>query len=75
MKNVSMKREEKITMKKSASPVKVISTIDPRIMEERIRIRAYELFEERGREAGHDWEDWFRAEEEITARKTSSFAA
>jgi HSP20 family molecular chaperone IbpA len=24
--------------------------------------RAYELFETRGREHGHDWEDWFRAE-------------
>jgi hypothetical protein len=26
--------------------------------------RAYELFEERGREPGHEWEDWFRAERE-----------
>ena len=26
--------------------------------------RAYELFETRGREHGHDWEDWFRAESE-----------
>ncbi|MBZ5571543.1 MAG: DUF2934 domain-containing protein [Acidobacteriia bacterium] len=27
--------------------------------------RAYELFEGRGREHGHDWEDWFRAESEV----------
>ena len=27
--------------------------------------RAYELFEARGREHGHDWEDWFRAESEV----------
>lgn len=27
--------------------------------------RAYELFETRGREHGHDWEDWFRAETEL----------
>ena len=26
---------------------------------------AYELFEARGREHGHDWEDWFRAESEL----------
>jgi HSP20 family molecular chaperone IbpA len=26
--------------------------------------RAYELFEKRNREHGHDWEDWFRAESE-----------
>ncbi len=27
--------------------------------------RAYELFEARGREHGHEWEDWFRAESEL----------
>ena len=27
--------------------------------------RAYELFEDRGREHGHDWEDWFQAESEL----------
>ncbi|HXG94599.1 MAG TPA: DUF2934 domain-containing protein [Blastocatellia bacterium] len=27
--------------------------------------RAYELFEERGREPGHDLEDWIRAEQEL----------
>jgi len=27
--------------------------------------RAYELFEKRGGEHGHDWEDWFRAESEL----------
>ena len=27
--------------------------------------RAYELFEMRNREHGHDWEDWFRAESEM----------
>jgi len=27
--------------------------------------RAYELFEARGCEHGHDWEDWFRAESEF----------
>ena len=27
--------------------------------------RAYELFEARNREHGHDWEDWFQAESEL----------
>ncbi len=27
--------------------------------------RAFELFETRGREHGHDWEDWFQAESEL----------
>jgi len=30
-----------------------------------IAVRAYELFEIRGREHGHDWEDWFRAEAKL----------
>jgi Protein of unknown function (DUF2934) len=36
--------------------------------EEQIRIRAYELYEARGREDGHDQEDWLEAEAEITGR-------
>jgi len=27
--------------------------------------RAYEIFENRSREHGHDWEDWFQAESEL----------
>lgn len=34
---------------------------------EKIRQRAYELFEARGREEGHDFEDWLQAEAEIEA--------
>jgi hypothetical protein len=30
-----------------------------------IRERAYQLFEKRGAEHGHDVEDWMRAEEEV----------
>ena len=35
--------------------------------EEQIRLRAYELYKARGREDGHELEDWLRAEDEITA--------
>ncbi len=35
---------------------------------EQIARRAYELYEVRGREDGHDLEDWLRAEAEITAQ-------
>ena len=34
--------------------------------EEQIRLRAYELYVARGREDGHELEDWLRAEDEIT---------
>jgi hypothetical protein len=30
-----------------------------------IRRRAYELFEQRGRQPGHDVEDWLQAEQEL----------
>jgi hypothetical protein len=33
---------------------------------EQISHRAYELYEMRGRETGHEIEDWLRAEAEIT---------
>jgi len=36
------------------------------MLEEQIRQRAYEIYEERGREDGHDADDWLRAEAEIT---------
>jgi Protein of unknown function (DUF2934) len=41
--------------------------------EELIRVRAYELYEARGGEDGHDVEDWLAAEAEITG--TSERAA
>jgi hypothetical protein len=30
-----------------------------------VAVRAYELFEERGREPGRDVDDWLRAEQEL----------
>ena len=42
--------------------------------EEQIRSRAYELFEARGRENGHDMEDWLRAESEITGNSSKTAA-
>jgi hypothetical protein len=42
---------------------------EPEELEEQIRLRAYELYEERGRENGHELEDWYRAKEQITIRK------
>jgi hypothetical protein len=44
-------------------------------LEEQIRLRAHELYEARGREDGHDREDWLRAEEEITQKKARTIAA
>ena len=32
-----------------------------------VAVRAYELFIERGGQHGNDWEDWFHAEQQLTA--------
>lgn len=40
----------------------------PAMSEEAVRQRAYELYEQRGRNAGRHHEDWFRAEQEIRER-------
>lgn len=42
---------------------------------ERIRQRAYELYEARGREEGHDLDDWFQAEAEVGMGKTRTAKA
>ncbi len=47
----------------------------PQGLENQIRQRAYELYEERGREDGRDLDDWLRAEEELTGTKVRTVAA
>ena len=44
-------------------------------IEEEIRSRAYELYEERGREHGHDVDDWVRAEAEVNGTDVRTRAA
>ncbi len=38
-------------------------------VQDEIRRRAYELYEQRGKEDGRDWEDWFRAEAELSSKE------
>jgi len=45
------------------------TVLDPAALQEKIRLRAYELFEARGRQHGHDLDDWLQAEAEILASK------
>lgn len=44
-------------------------------LEQRIRIRAYELYEKRGKQDGHAVDDWLRAEAELSERKSFRAAA
>jgi len=42
-------------------------------IQERIRHRAYDFYEQRGREDGLDLDDWLRAESEMTQERTKPF--
>jgi Protein of unknown function (DUF2934) len=44
-------------------------------VDEKIRRRAYELYEQRGRRDGHEMDDWLRAEAEVTGKKSKKGAA
>ena len=55
------------------SPVKV--ALDTEAIEQEIRARAYQLYEERGRVEGYDLDDWFTAEDEVIRRKVTTLAA
>ena len=55
--------------------IRLLGRSESQELENKIRQRAYELYEARGREDGHDLEDWLRAEEEITAKTARGVAA
>jgi hypothetical protein len=62
----------------NASPAKkspATVTSDPQQLEHQIRLRAQQLYEEGGREDGHELDDWLRAEAEIMQKKTGTIAA
>ena len=59
-------------------PEKKLATsahVDRDTLEDQIRARAYELYQERGQEVGHDLDDWLRAEDELTSTKRGSAVA
>ena len=60
---------------KEVARAKLAATAETPNIEEEIRRLAYELFEARGGEDGHELEDWLRAEEEIRSNKTIAVAA
>jgi len=62
--------EKEVTKKQPTSV-----TSEPQQLEHQIRLRAQELYEARGREDGHELDDWLRAEEEITQKKARTIAA
>ena len=54
---------------KTSSPHAVIPDLGSlELTEQLVRERAYQFYEERGREDGHDLDDWLRAEAEILGK-------
>ncbi len=52
-----------------AQPFSKMLTTRRAIVLDQIRRRAYELYEARGREDGHELQDWLRAQAEVTAAR------
>jgi hypothetical protein len=42
-------------------------------LEERVRLRAHQLYIERGNESGSELDDWLQAEEELSAAQEERF--
>ena len=57
-------------MSDAKAEVKTSSNVSEERLE-KIRQRAYELYEARGGEEGHDFDDWLQAEPEIEAREAA----
>ncbi len=65
-------KSQKVSKPKCDPPGVMLSPSDPALLQRKmqevqlaIARRAYELFEARGREHGHDCDDWFRARSEL----------
>jgi len=58
-----------IAVTPKSAPAKLAMTPDNVPPRDRIRERAYELYESRGCESGRDEQDWLRAEQEILKQK------
>ena len=64
-------------MKTAPSPIKPMKQTPESVNErqDQIRLRAYELYEQRGRTDGHDVDDWLQAESDMIPMKTKTVAA
>jgi len=62
---------------KTPTPIRpTTQTTEPSIdLQEQIRLRAYQLYEQRGSEHGRDLDDWLQAESEVTQGKFKTVAA
>jgi hypothetical protein len=67
-------KPDRTTAIRRQPPALAVMKSAPELQEE-IRRRAHELYEQRGREDGHELEDWLRAESEVTQKKAKAVSA
>lgn len=67
MRRKNMSRESEIAIEQALAPSDVGKSIDRRSQPTHHEIAqlAYSLYESRGRQEGHQMEDWLRAEQEL----------
>lgn len=65
-----MKRIKPITLEENSPEIEATGDL-----QEQIRRRAYELYEQRGAENGHELEDWLQAEAEVKQSMSKLIAA
>ena len=53
-------------------PTETRATESPVDIQEQVRRRAFEQYEQRGREGGHDLDDWLQAESELVQQQTKA---
>jgi hypothetical protein len=61
----NMQPKASVAVPSKSSPGKLTMMANAVPSDSKIRERAYELFESRGREPGQDEQDWLRAEKEL----------
>jgi hypothetical protein len=61
-------------MMKNPTKIQSAAVVADPNLEEKIRLRAYTFYEERGKEDGHDVDDWLRAEAELTGKAVGTAA-
>ena len=78
--NVAPSNKQVITMPDVSTPPQAkkngsVSNASQLDLDSEIRQRAYELYEERGATAGHEYEDWLTAEREVLSRRNRQQSA
>jgi hypothetical protein len=67
-------KPDRTTATRRQTPARAVMKSAPELQEQ-IRHRAYELYEQRGRDEGHELDDWLQAESELTKPKAKTVAA